>query len=99
MDWTSVDEENWAKFLDSETGKRLLPKLLEETPLLLAKGDINEILIRSGEVRGVQTIARTLLDLAHPQQRVTPVAGEYVPLEADHLWNDGQTLDNNKPTT
>lgn len=96
MDWTSVDEENWAKFLDTDTGKRLIPKLLETTPILLPKGDVNEILIRSGEVRGIQEIARAMLDLAHPQQKIVSHGTEYVPLEADALWNDGQQLD--KPT-
>lgn len=92
MDWTTVDEENWAKFLDTDTGKRLIPKLLESTPTLLAGGDINQILIRSGEVRGIQEIARLMLELAHPQVKVTPVANEYPALDADDAWNDGQRL-------
>jgi hypothetical protein len=97
MDWTTVDEQNWAHFLDTDTGKRLIPKLLESTPALLATGEINAILIRSGEVRGIQEIARMMLDLAHPQVKVAPVANEYPALDADDAWNDGQRL-NETPT-
>lgn len=95
LDWTSIDEENLAKFLDSETGKRFLPKLLETTPTLLATGDVNAILVRSGEVRGFQQIVRDILSLAHPQSRasdVTPPANDYPPPEDDRHWNDGQKL-------
>lgn len=93
LDWTTVDEENLSKFLDTETGKRFLPRLLESTPPLLAKGEINEILIRTGEVRAYADLARTILSLAHsaPVAR-TDTASAYHPLEDDAAWNDGQTL-------
>jgi hypothetical protein len=94
LEWTSVDEENFAKFLDSDTGRRLIPKLLEGVPLLLDRGHVNQLLIRSGEVRGWQAVAQEILRLAHPPIPVTQedVRREYVSLEDDKAWNDGQKL-------
>lgn len=94
LSWTSNDEENLSKFLDTETGKRFLPKLLESTPSLLETGETNGILIRSGIVRGFQEVARTILFLAHPSPSVisTP-ASAYPDLENDHAWEDGQKLE------
>lgn len=94
LDWASNDEENLAKFLETETGKRFLPKLLESTPMLLAKGDTNEILIRAGEVRGYQDVARNILALAHSAPVTKPEAASAYPgLENDAAWNDGQKLE------
>ena len=93
-DWLPTDQERWASFLETETGKRLLPYVAESAPPLLAKGDINEILIRSGEVRGYQTILQNLILAAHPSATEAQVKGtsEYPPLTDDKAWNDGQEL-------
>ena len=93
-DWTQTDQERWANFLDTETGKRLLPALVETAPPLLSKGDINEILIRSGEVRGIQSVIRELVALAHPsvKEAIAAQSTAYPPLEDDKLWDDGQKL-------
>lgn len=69
-DWTSVDEESLAKFLSTPTGLRFIPKLLEITPQLLERGDVNEILIRNGVVRGIQIVANEILRLAQSTQPV-----------------------------
>lgn len=93
LDWTSVDSENLVRFLDTETGKRLLPKLADSVPGLLPAGDTNAILIRSGEVLGWQSVARMILDLAHPSQPVSSPQQSYYPnLEDDAQWNDGQAI-------
>lgn len=93
LDWIANDEENLARFLDTETGKRFLPKLMEEAPILLEKGHVNAILIRSGEVRGFQSVARAILFLAHPAKpSEISSAPEYPPLTNDAAWNDGQKL-------
>jgi hypothetical protein len=92
-DWLTTDQERWAAFLDTETGRRLLPNLAESAPQLLAEGDINKILIRSGEVRGYQNVLQNLILMAHPSAKVETVnATEYPPLTDDAKWNDGQTL-------
>jgi hypothetical protein len=95
LDWVANDEENLARFLDTETGKRFLPKLMEEAPLLLERGHVNAILIRSGEVRGFQNVVRTILALAHPAPKggLSPVEKEYPSLTDDAAWNDGQKLE------
>ena len=93
-DWLPTDQERWANFLETETGKRLLPHLAESAPQLLSEGDINKILIRSGEVRGYQNVLRDLILAAHPSAKIEPsTATEYPPLTDDKKWNDGQTLE------
>jgi len=71
LDWLATDEINLAAFLETPTGQRFIPKLLEEAPQLLQKGDRNEILIRSGLVLGYQQVAQTILALAHPSPKTT----------------------------
>lgn len=92
-DWTQFDAENLAKFLETETGKRLLPKLVETKPELLASGDINSILIRSGEVRAFDKMLNDMLLLAHPPAPMAQPVSEYPPLTKDEAWNDGQKLE------
>jgi len=93
LDWTPTDAEHLATFLDTETGKRLIPRLLVDCPTLLTSGDVNAILIRSGEVRGVQEMVRQMLQLAHPSVQDTASSDTYYPpLEDDKAWNDGQKL-------
>lgn len=92
-DWLHTDQERWAAFLETETGKRLIPYLAESAPQLLAKGDINEVLIRSGEVRGYQAVMRDLILAAHPTAQVEPTVRPGLPdLYDDSQWKDGQKL-------
>lgn len=89
----SEDREIWSQFLRTRTGQRLLPKLLESLPALLEKGDINEILIRSGEVRGWKIAVVGLLALAVPEPKaVEQAANNYPPLADDDAWEDGHKL-------
>lgn len=92
--WLATDAENLAKFLETDTGKRLIPQLAGHSPALLEKGHINAILIRSGEVRSWTGMIETLLMLAHPAPDTSnrPI-NEYPPLTDDKAWNDGQRLD------
>jgi len=98
-DWLPTDEIALAAFLETPTGRRLIPALLANAPGLLPGGEINAILIRSGEVRAHQTLIETLLLLAHP-----PVASSrdsqtnYPALEDDAAWGDGQKIEVPKPT-
>lgn len=98
LDWTSVDSDNFSKFLDSPTGKRLIPKLADGVPPLYEKGDVNSILIRTGEVRGFQMVLRDLLNLAHPPAPVQQDStNNYPPPEDDKFW-DGPKLNDTNPT-
>lgn len=94
LPWDSEDVAIWHAFLLSRTGQRLIPKVLESTPELLSAGEINSILIRTGEVRGVQEVARTLLSLANPPREVhsDPSASNYPALTDDSKWQDGEKL-------
>jgi len=93
LPWDSTDIALWRQFLDTRSGARLIPKLLESVPALLGGGDINAILIRSGDVRGFSAAARILLTLANETPAI-PVAAptNYAALDDDTAWNDGQKL-------
>jgi hypothetical protein len=65
----------------------------------MAGGDINAILIRSGEVRAFQMVIETIFTLAHPPTPMEQPANAYPALEDDKAWKDGQTLDVPNPET
>lgn len=90
LEFDSEDSALFREFLKTRSGERLIPKLLESIPTLLASGDVNAILIRSGEVRGFQEAARTLLALAYPGPTPVKPANEWPSLEDDLAWADGQ---------
>jgi hypothetical protein len=91
--WTSIDEQRLADFLNTETGKRVVPRLMEACPELLPNGDTNAILVRNGEVRGMTLALHTLNIMAHPVKFVMPKVGNEFPhLEDDAAWSDGKKL-------
>ena len=93
-EWDEVeDRELWKQFLDTRTGKRLFPKVLEGCPSLLPGGGVNEILIRSGEVRGFQHVLQSLLSLAVIEPPIeNQSASGYPALDDDDKWADGQKV-------
>jgi hypothetical protein len=92
LPWDSEDIDLWRQFLHSQTGTRLIPKLLEAIPPLLEEGDTNKILIRSGLVKGVQLTAQSLLGLAEHPQKPPESPEQYPALENDAVWNDGKKV-------
>ena len=96
VEWDQQEDfEILRQFLNTRTGKRVIPKMLESMPALLAKGDVSEIFIRSGEVRGWQAAVSCLLGLATvvPESDIKDLAvTEYAAPEDDSKWNDGQRL-------
>lgn len=92
LDWDSEDVANLHAWLSTKTGARFLPKVLEATPELLSSGETNDILIRNGEVRGCQMIARTILSLTVIPPAPVQEDSAYPSLEDDAKWNDGQKL-------
>jgi len=93
LEWDSNDVLIWREFLKTPTGLRLIPKLLESVPSLLSKGDTNEILIRSGEVRGVQLAVQTVISLTAISPSILKATLEYPDLEDDDSWGDGHKLE------
>lgn len=94
-EWDAAeDTAAWRQFLETRTGRRLIPKVLESCPALLANGDVNSILIRSGEMRGFQMVLQALLSLSQPEPTLpandSPSA--YPPLDDDAAWKDGQKV-------
>lgn len=94
--WTAIDEQLWDEFLRTPTGRRVIPRLLESEPSNLSGGPTNEILIRSGEVRGFKTALATLIEMAHPdakpQDEASSVSDNLPSLDDDSKWTD-----DNKP--
>jgi hypothetical protein len=89
LQWDDNDIANWNSFLQTKTGKRLIPKIAEVIPELLGAGDVNAILIRSGEVRGFQEAIRQLLSLTHVVEKgaVVDSSNENYPnLLNDSAW-------------
>ncbi len=95
LEWTSTDVDNWKNFLTTKTGLKLLPKLAETAPALLAGGETNAVLIRAGEMRGLQNALRELSLLANPPPEVKPTPSDYPDLTDDSAWNDGQKIETN----
>jgi hypothetical protein len=93
-DWIFTDAERLRAFLETDTGKRFLAKLLERTPRLLPSGDTNSILIRSGEVRGIQIVAEEILALASPPppEDKKVISETHPSLEDDAAWGDGESV-------
>lgn len=93
LDWDSNDTTNWKNFLGTKTGLRLVPKILEQVPALLSKGEINEILIKSGEVRGFSIAVQTALSLSSPPPLPNkPEPSAYPDLLDNSAWGDGQEI-------
>jgi hypothetical protein len=93
LEWTSEDIAIWRQFLQTRTGSRLLPKVAEAAPALLPHGDTNAILIRSGELRGVQEAIRTMLALTQEEPAPEKEVTAYPALDDDSAWNDKQKID------
>lgn len=93
LDWSSEDTDNLRKFLTTRSGSRLLPKLAESAPILFSEGDVNKILIRTGELRGFQSALREIMTLANPPPEVKPTPGDYPDLLDDDAWQDGQKIE------
>lgn len=83
-----VDRDAWRTFLRSTAGQRLFAKALDSQPGLLASGDVNAILIRSGEVRGWSAVISTLISLSSIESKPTDTAApeNYPDLTDDDAW-------------
>jgi hypothetical protein len=94
IQWTPDDVVALINFLNTQSGAKLASKLAEMTPPLLSEGDTNKILIRSGEVLGMQNTIRNLLSLTRviPVENDSSDASEYPSLTDDARWIDGQKI-------
>lgn len=91
LEFTSDDNANWAAFLRTQTGQRILPKLVENAPRLLASGDTNAILIRNGELLGFTAAVQALLELQSVPQAPQRGTENYPALEDDSAWGPEPT--------
>jgi hypothetical protein len=97
LPWTGEDTDAFRIFLQTRTGSRLIPKILEHVPTLLSGGPVNEILIRSGEVRGFQKAAGAFLSLSSDAPIVAEPVSAYPPLEDDNAWTGEKLNPTNTP--
>lgn len=81
--FTPDDVTNWAIFLNTATGQRLIPKAAEMAPRLLSKGDTNELLINHGAVLGFSGAVQAMLDLALVKQAPAPPPDNFPTLPYD----------------
>lgn len=94
-EWDDVEDRDlWRQFLATQTGRRLIARAVHDCPALLAGGGVNEILIRSGEVRGFSLLTQSFLTLATGEIPVPAQEGTsaYPPLDDDSKWTDGQKV-------
>lgn len=70
--------------------------MTERFPALLGRGDVNAILIRSGEYRGCQLLIHAILELAFPNEIKEVPVSAYPNLEDDSQW-PGEKLDPTQP--
>lgn len=98
LEWTDVDAENLRKFLMTPTGQRVLPKLMEGAPALLASGETNAIMIRSGEMRAYRILAENFLGMARPEPQQKQAEPLYPSLEDDTKWGDGKKINDTEFT-
>lgn len=92
LHWNSEDVNIFRQFLDSRTGQKLVPRLAEATPTLFSEGEVNKLLIRSGEVRGVQLILNEIFSLANPPPSTPKEITEYPSLTDDSAWPETPKL-------
>jgi hypothetical protein len=93
ISWTSDDRLALAHFLNTVSGSKLLPKLAELAPVLLSKGETNDILIRSGALLGTQDVIKNVLTLARPEPAAPQQQEPYPDLTDDKQWNDGKKIE------
>lgn len=91
LEFTSDDAANWRAFLSTRTGQKLIPKIVDSVPGLLAGGELNAILIRSGEARGFSSAVQTLLLLANPEPERREQTS-YARLDDDAAWPGTEKL-------
>jgi hypothetical protein len=88
IEWTSDNAALLHEFLKTPTGQRLLPRIAEQVPALLSGGDVNALLIRSGEVRGYQDALRNLLAASMPTPEPAKAESSYPSLDDPANWNE-----------
>lgn len=64
--WTSEDVALLRAFLETRCGEKIIPMLAQSAPTLFDGGEINRLLVRSGELRGYQSALREINFLAYP---------------------------------
>lgn len=91
LEWSSEDVDHWAQFLRTQSGQRLIPKIAEAAPRLLAGGETNALLVRNGEVLGFSAAVQTALELSHLPQAPQRGTENYPSLDDDQAWGPEST--------
>jgi len=98
LEWDSTEAGILRTFLDSPTGQKILTLLHGRIPGLLDGGDVNKILIRSGQVAGAQMIFDSLVSLIVERpielQSIQQTEENYPDLDHPNAW---EKFDNEQP--
>lgn len=88
-EWNSDDAKNLRNFLGTQTGERLMVHLGQSVPELLGGGDVNAILIRSGEVKGGSALLVHFVSLTSqiPDSVITPKKDNHPDLDDDSAFD------------
>lgn len=87
--WSSDNVFQFRQFLTTtETGQRLLSRLMDGMPTLLDGADVNRTLVRNGEVRGWIDVVRELTAMAYPPPEPTVKSDPYPDLDDPEKWDD-----------
>src|SRR5689334_9721704 len=89
--WNSEDQAILRQFLETRTGQKLLPAIAQSAPTLLDGKDVNQTLVRNGELRGFQFALQATRLLAYPPPSAPKETPAYPPLEDDSAW-EGEKL-------
>jgi len=81
--WDSVDSKNLFDFLNGETGKRLVAKLLFDRPHY---GDRLDRLVDSGTIEGYQDALENLFSYCELVKPTQTLEDNYPDIDIDHLW-------------
>jgi hypothetical protein len=89
--WESTDAHKLREFLETPTGQKVLRHLSDLIPDLMDGEHINRTLVRSGEVKGAQSLLAGLVSLTIEQPAPLPIQSEtYPPLDLEAAWDGDQ---------
>lgn len=90
-DWDSQDAKILRTFLETDVAKKAFAIVSELAPPLLSGADVNQTLVRSGEVKGWQSALVSLVELVNhkPEPPAAPQSS-YQDLDDETKWKGAQ---------
>jgi hypothetical protein len=90
--WDSADAKVLRDFLETPVGQKMVQYLHSQIPTLLDGGDVNKTLVRSGEVKGAQSLFDSFVNLVveSPAELQPPqkTIDSYPSLDIEEAWEE-----------